>query len=159
VPFGTVLGEDGTPFKARSGDTVKLIDLLDEAEQRAAAVIQQKNPDLPAEERGRVAHVVGIGAIKYADLCNDRVKDYVFNWERMLSVDGNTAPYLQNAYVRIRSIFRKAQGQGIAVSDKAGAVSTADPAEKGLVLKLLQFPSVVAGVGQSLEPHRLTTYL
>ncbi len=154
VPFGTVLGEDGKPFKTRSGDTVKLADLLDEAEERAYQLVTQKNSELPEDERHDIGHKVGIGAIKYADLCNDRIKDYVFSWERMLSFDGNTAPYLQNAYVRIRSIFRK-HGKEFSKYE----IHITDSAEKNLALKLLQFPAAVAGVAESLEPHRLCTYL
>jgi arginyl-tRNA synthetase len=157
VPFGTVLGEDHKPFKTRSGDVVKLIDLLDEAERRAGEIINSKNPDLPGELRDRIGHVVGVGALKYADLSSDRVRDYVFDWDRMLSFDGNTAPYLQNAYVRIRSIFRK--GQVEASSLDAGALRISDPHERALAIHLLRFPVTVDGVGVSLEPHRLCTYL
>ncbi|MCE9589009.1 MAG: arginine--tRNA ligase [Planctomycetes bacterium] len=158
VPFGSVLGEDGKPFKTRSGETVKLADLLNEAEERALKVVTDKSPELPTEQRQEVAHAVGIGAIKYADLANDRIKDYVFSWERMLSFDGNTAPYLQNAVVRIRSIFRKAATQNIKF-DPAAPITLADPAERSLALRILQFPGVVNQVAQSLEPHRLCTYL
>ncbi len=162
VPFGTVLGEDGKPFKTRSGDTVKLADLLEEAHQRALTVVTQKNSELPEGERNDIAHAVGIGAIKYTDLCNDRIKDYVFSWERMLAFDGNTAPYLQNAYVRIRSIFRKAgkaQAWPCLGFENTDKLIITEPAEKNLTLKLLQFPVAVAGVAESLEPHRLCTYL
>lgn len=158
MPFGSVLGEDGKPFKTRSGETVKLADLLNEAEERALKVVTGKSPELSSEERKTIAHAVGIGAIKYADLSSDRIKDYVFNWDRMLSFDGNTAPYLQNAVVRIRSIFRKAKAQGL--PDHAAAVILlGDPAERALALRILQFPGVVEQVAQSLEPHRLCTYL
>ena len=157
VPFGTILGADRRPFKTREGGTVKLADVLDEAEQRAAAVINQKNPDLPADQREQIAHVVAVGALKYADLSSDRIKDYVFDWDRMLALDGNTAPYLQNAYVRIHSIFRKGQ---IEPDDLAGvSIQVADPAERAMAIKLLQLPSAVAAVADSLEPHRLCTYL
>ncbi|MCC7407131.1 MAG: arginine--tRNA ligase [Phycisphaeraceae bacterium] len=157
VPFGTVLGKDNKPFKTRDGGTVKLSDLLDEAEVRALKIIEEKNPDLPEPERKQIAHAVGIGALKYADLCNDRVKDYVFDWDRMLSFDGNTAPYLQNAFVRIQAIFRKGN---LAPKDAAGAaIPVADPAERALVLKLLQWPVAVRSVADALEPHRLCNYL
>lgn len=156
VPFGTVLGEDGKPFKTRSGDTVRLSDLLDEAEERARAIIVEKDPALDEHTRNRVARVVGIGAIKYADLSSDRVKDYVFSWSRMLSFDGNTAPYLQNAFVRIRSIFRRA---GLEAPPAGADVDVREPAERALVLALLRFPAVVASVAESLEPHRLCGYL
>ncbi|MFA9478386.1 arginine--tRNA ligase [Phycisphaerales bacterium AB-hyl4] len=157
VAFGTVLGPDRKPFKTRSGDTVRLADLLDEAERRAEAVLAEKNTELSANERQEIAHVVGIGALKYADLSNDRIKDYVFDWDRMLAFDGNTAPYLQNAYVRIRSIFRK--GQRDADHVRSETISVLQPTERALVLKLLQWPTTVAAVADSLEPHRLCTFL
>ena len=103
-----MLGEDGKPFKSRSGDTIKLKDLLDEAEERALKVVSEKNPELPEAERKSIAHAIGIGAVKYSDLAKDRISDYLFSWDKMLSLDGNTAPYLQYVYARIRSIFRKA---------------------------------------------------
>lgn len=157
VPFGTVLGEDGKPFKTRSGGTVKLRDLLDEAHSRALKIVQEKNPNWLDEQARQVAHSIGIGALKYADLANDRIKDYVFDWDRMLSFDGNTGPYLQNAYVRIQSIFRKAGG----FTEEAhwAAIAIVEPAERSLALKLLQFETVVDSVAASLEPHRLCTYL
>jgi arginyl-tRNA synthetase len=155
VVFGSVLGEDGKPFKTRSGDTVRLAELLDEAEERALAVVVEKNAELGPDERTRVAHVVGIGAIKYADLASDRVKDYVFSWPRMLAMDGNTAPYLQYAYARIRSIFRKA---GLDAAP-AAAVVLREPTERALVLQVLAFEGVVDAVGRTLEPHRLCGYL
>ncbi len=108
APFGTMLGEDGKPFRTRTGGTVKLKDLLDEAEQRALRVVTEKQPDMPEDRRRAIAHAVGIGAVKYADLSKDRVSDYVFSFDKMLALDGNTAPYLQYAHARIRSIFRKA---------------------------------------------------
>lgn len=157
VPFGTVLGKEGKPFKTREGGTVKLIDLIDEAQRRAAAIVAQKNPQLPADEQTKIAHAIGIGALKYADLSNDRIKDYVFDWDRMLSFDGNTAPYLQNAYVRIRSIFRKGNIQPEESAQQTVAVG--EPAERALAVKLLQLPAVVESVAESLEPHRLCTYL
>jgi arginyl-tRNA synthetase len=157
VPFGTVLGEDQKPFKTRSGEVVKLLELLDEAEQRAEAIINQKNPQLPQDQRRVIAHAVGIGALKYADLASDRIKDYVFSWDRMLAFDGNTAPYLQNAYVRIRSIFRKGGVDPAALDRRAIAVR--DPAERALALQLLLFAPTVEAVGRTLEPHRLCTYL
>ncbi len=157
VPFGTILGKDHRPFKTRAGEFVKLVDVLDEAEQRAAAIIEQKNPELPGDEKQLVAHAIGIGAVKYADLANDRVRDYVFDWDRMLAFDGNTAPYLINAYVRIRSIFRK--GEVDLCSLDGATILVTEPAERALVLKLLQLPAIVAGVAASLEPHRLCNYL
>ena len=111
APFGTMLGADGKPFKTRTGGTVKLKDLLDEAEERAYALVTEKNPQLSEEQRRQIAHSVGVGGVKYADLAKDRTSDYVFSWDKMLAMDGNTAPYLQYAYARIRSIFRKAPEQ------------------------------------------------
>jgi len=155
VPFGTVLGGDGKPFKTRSGDTVKLSDLLSEAEKRAFDIVSGKSPDTPEAERRALARAVGIGAVKYADLSNDRIKDYVFDWDRMLSFDGNTAPYLQNAYVRIRSIFRKAEAQGV----KPSEADCRTTEERNLALALLQFGGIVESVARTLEPHRLCGYL
>jgi arginyl-tRNA synthetase len=157
VPFGTIMGEDGKPFKTRSGDTVRLQDLLSEALERARAVVDAKNSDLGEDEKKKVAQAVGIGALKYADLSNDRIKDYVFSWDRMLAFDGNTAPYLLNAYVRIMSIFRKATEAGLPVSKDAAAAKA--PEERELVIQVLKFNDVVEQVAKSLEPHRLCTYL
>jgi arginyl-tRNA synthetase len=154
VAFGSILGDDRKPYKTRSGETVKLIDVLDEAVERAAAVIAEKNPDLDAATRADVARQVGIGAVKYADLANDRVKDYVFDWDRMLSFDGNTAPYLQYAHARIRSIFRRGE-----VEEAGGPVVIVEPAERALALQLLSFDEVVRATAESLQPHRLATYL
>ncbi|HET9444000.1 MAG TPA: arginine--tRNA ligase [Acidimicrobiales bacterium] len=160
VAFGMVLGPDGRPFQTRSGQSVKLTDLLHEAVERAAAVVADKNPDLDDRERDDVARLVGVGAVKYADLANDRVKDYVFEWDRMLAFDGNTAPYLQYAHARIRSIFRKSEtGLGLDPGSPAPAVTVGETAERALVLQLLALPEVVAAVVDSLQPHRLCTYL
>ena len=157
VWFGSILGEDGKPFKTRSGETVKLSDLLDEAEERALAVVNEKNPTLPEEERREIAKVIGLGAVKYADLQANRQSDYVFSWDRMLSFQGNTAPYLQNAYVRIRSIFRKAAEQGIAVSE--GVPVFTEDAEFTLVKKLAQFGEVLPSVLDDYRPNILCNYL
>ncbi|MAX26916.1 MAG: arginine--tRNA ligase [Phycisphaeraceae bacterium] len=157
VAFGTVLGPDRKPFKTRSGDTVKLIDLMEEAVNRAAGVIAEKTSDLSEDDQKNVARVVGIGALKYADLSSDRIKDYVFDWDRMLALEGNTAPYLINAYVRIQSIFRK--GEIDVATVDASKIQLGEDAEKTLALKLLQFGSAVQSVASSLEPHRLCTYL
>ncbi len=157
VPFGMVLGPDKKPFKTRTGGTVKLVDLLDEAVDRAMKVINEKNPELPEIERKTVAHAVGIGALKYADLSGDRVKDYIFDWNRMLAFDGNTAPYIQNAYVRVHGIFRKGSVNPADLRDKPIIIT--DVAERLLAMKLLQLPAVIDSVAQSLEPHRLCAYL
>jgi arginyl-tRNA synthetase len=165
--FGTVLGEDNRPFKTRSGESVKLADLLEESVRRAEAIVAEKNPDLEGDERRRVAEAVGVGAIKYADLSSDRVKDYVFSFDRMLAFEGNTGPYLQYAYVRVRSIFRRAEESlGLTIDPDSfddhlskAAFDIDAEEEKTLALRLLQFPSALRAVGESLEPHRLCTYL
>jgi arginyl-tRNA synthetase len=155
--FGLVLGEDKKRFRTRSGDNVKLIDLLDEAVQRAAAVVAEKNPDLPADEQAGVARAIGIGALKYADLSNDRVKDYVFDWDRMLAFEGNTGPYLQYAHARIRSIFRRAE---VTVGpDDVAVLRLTEKAERDLALQLLTFDQAVDATAEHLQPHRLCTYL
>ena len=155
VAFGMILGDDNKPFKTRTGDNVKLIDLLDEAVERAAAAVAEKNPDLGDVERAEVAQAVGVGAIKYADLSNDRVKDYVFAWDRMLAFDGNTAPYLQYAQVRARSILRRAAEEG---KGGPGAVVLTEGAERELALQLLSFGDAVQQAADHLQPHRLATY-
>lgn len=123
IPFGSILGEDRKLMKTRSGENVSLKSLLAEAEERALALVQQKNPELPEAEKREVAQAVGIGAVKYADLSQARMTDYVFSWERMLSFQGNTAPYLQNAYVRVRSIFRKLDIPFLQSTEKWGAIA------------------------------------
>ena len=157
VGFGSVLGPDKKMFKTRSGETVRLIDLVDEAQRHADAAIAEKNPDLPTERREEVARAVGVGALKYADLSSDRVKDYVFDWDRMLALDGNTAPYLLYSYARIRSIFRKGEVDFDAY--RPASVAIAEDAERALCLQLLQFGDVVQNVADTLEPHRLCNYL
>jgi arginyl-tRNA synthetase len=154
VAFGMILGDDNKPFKTRTGDNVKLIDLLDEAVDRAAAAVAEKNPALSDDERAAVAEAIGIGAIKYADLSNDRVKDYVFDWDRMLSFDGNTAPYLQYAHARIKSIFRRIDG-----ASADGPIRIEHDAERALALRLLSFEDAVQQAADHLQPHRLATYL
>lgn len=157
APFGTVLGENNRPLKTRTGENVKLADLIAEAEKRALDVVQEKNPDLPPAKQLAVAHAVAIGALKYADLSTERVKDYVFSWDRMLALKGNTAPYLQYAYTRIQSIFRKANADG-KLLEKA-TLHVGEPTERALAIELLQFPDVVEAVADRLEPHRLCNYL
>ncbi|MEM1072116.1 MAG: arginine--tRNA ligase [Planctomycetota bacterium] len=159
APFGMVLGEDGRPFKTRSGENVKLADVINEAVQRAGAIVEAKNPELAGAERGEVAQAVAIAALKYADLSSERIKDYVFSYDRMLAFEGNTGPYLLYAYVRIRSIFRKAAEQSLADGADAAGLLIADPAEKQLALSLLRYPSTIEAVAASLEPHRLCGYL
>lgn len=155
-PFGTMMGKDGRPFKTRSGGTVKLADLLAEAEQRAEQLVRQKNSQLSDKEINSIARKVGIGAIKYADLSKTRTNDYIFDWETMLSFEGNTAPYLQYAYTRIRSIFRKAN---IDSSSFSAPVIIASSHEKQLALKLLQFNDVINQVAVDCYPHTLCNYL
>ena len=157
VAFGNVLGADRKILKSRSGEVVKLDALLTESVERARDAVREKNPDWSADQQNAIAQQVGIGAIKYADLSTDRIKDYVFDWERMLSFDGNTSPYLQYAHARICSIFRKA---GV---DRA-SVRTVTPvveheAERALVLRLLQFDTAVWDTIDKYSPHRLCTYL
>ena len=157
VAFGSVLGSDRKMLKSRSGDAVKLIELLDEAVDRAEASIREKNPELPEADRRAVARMIGIGAVKYADLSNDRMKDYVFDWERMLSFDGNTAPYLQYAHARICSIFRRA---GVSrESVRSSSISIAHQRERALALWILQYDSAVWDALERYSPHRLCTYL
>jgi len=153
VGFGAILGPDGRPFRTRAGDTVKLADLLDEAVMRADGLVAEKNPALAGDERAAVARAAGIGAVKYADLANDRIKDYAFDWARMLAMDGNTAPYLQYAHARVRSIFRRAEGVS------GSEVLIGHPAERVLGLYLLGFGDTVSLVAGTLQPHRLCTYL
>lgn len=154
VAFGSILGPDKKMFKTRSGESVKLLDLIDEATSRAAKSTTDKSADLDEATRADLARAIGVGAIKYADLCNDRIKDYVFDWDRMLAFEGNTAPYLMYAHARICSIFRKAEG-----TYAQGAFLVRDPSERALALELLRFGSVVAEVERTLEPHRLCGYL
>ena len=155
VAFGNVLGDDKKMLRSRSGESVKLVDLLSEAVDRASAAVEEKNPGLSEAERAAVAEMIGIGAVKYADLCTDRVRDYVFNWDRMLAFDGNTSPYLQYAHARICSIFRRAAEEGVS----AGEIAVREPAERALGLHLLGYPAVVADALESNSPHRLCTYL
>lgn len=154
--FGTMMGPDGKPFKTRSGGTVKLAELLDEAIERAAGLIAIKEPDLSEEEKVEVAQKVGIGAVKYADLSKTRTNDYIFNWESMLSFEGNTAPYLQYAYARIQSIFRKA---GIKANELHADINIQAEQEKALVIKLLQFSETLEQVTREAYPHVLCNYL
>jgi arginyl-tRNA synthetase len=157
VPFGSILGPDKKMFKTRAGEAVSLTGLIDEASERASQVVAARSPELDPERRARIAEAVGVGAIKYADLCNDRIKDYVFDWDRMLSFDGNTAPYLMYAHARSRSILRKA---GLDPSEVAGAALRPEaPAERALALELLALPAVIERTGETLQPHRMCAQL
>jgi arginyl-tRNA synthetase len=156
VAFGSILGKDRKMLRTRSGGSERLIDLLEEAVARADRAVQEKNADLDSETRARVARSVGIGALKYVDLSSDRIKDYVFDWDRMLAFEGNTGPYLQYAHARIQSIFRRGE---VAPDGRASAVTLSEPAERALALELLGFPDVIESVAESLEPHQLCGYL
>jgi arginyl-tRNA synthetase len=158
VAHGSVLGADKKMFKSRAGESVRLTDLLDEAVDRAEAELASRNPDGDAAARRELAAKIGIGAVKYADLANDRIKDYVFDWDRMLAAEGRTGPYLQYAHARIRSIFRKGAESGVAL-EQGAAFAIAEPAERRLALELLDFGSAVLEAGETLRPHRLCGYL
>jgi arginyl-tRNA synthetase len=155
IPFGNVLGEDRKLMKTRSGENVPLRQLLEEACSRARRIIEEKNPDLTDAEKTEIARAIGIGAVKYADLSQYRMTDYVFSWGKMLALQGNTAPYLQNAYVRIRSIFRKA-GESV---PKIGRFVLSDAAEISLATKLCQFAEIVPQVLNDFRPNILANHL
>jgi arginyl-tRNA synthetase len=168
IAFGTMMGADGKPFKTRTGGTVKLMDLLDEAEKRALAMVTEKNAQdvaagkaepLSPEQMQDIAHKIGIGAVKYADLSQNRTSDYVFSWEKMLALDGNTAPYMQYAYARIRSIFRKSGLTADVAQDGAAAIALAEPQEAALARKILQFPETVERALGDYRPNILAAYL
>ena len=152
-PFGMMLGKDGKPFKTRSGGTVKLRDVLDEAEARVTNLLKERNSTLSDEEKKQVIHNIAIGAVKYADLCKNRTTDYVFDWDQMLSFEGNTAPYLQYAYSRIRAIFRKAKAPSL------GDIKITCDAEEDLANKLLAFAEAVQSVGDKTLPNLLCNYI
>jgi arginyl-tRNA synthetase len=154
--FGSVLGGDGKMLRTRSGDPIKLIDLLDEADQRAAKIVEDRS-ELDPLARSTVAHAVAMGALKYFDLSFQRERDYVFDWDRMLAFDGNTGPYLQYAVTRIRSIFRRAGIDDQQAS--SGRIVLDEPAERALALALLGLGEAIEAVAATMEPHRLCTYL
>lgn len=155
IAYGTMMGADGKPFKTRSGDTVKLKELLSESIRRAQALISNRDTDLSEAEKADIAEVVGISAVKYSDLSKNRNSDYVFDWSSMLSFDGNTAPYMLYAYARISSILRK---QGDAIG-KGRDIHVTEAAERNLLIKTLQFPEIVQSVGQDCLPNHLCNYL
>jgi len=159
VKFGTVLGEDGRPYKTRSGDTVGLEGLLDEAVAQALAVVQENSPELTPAEQRNVAETVGIGGLKYADLSHDRESDYKFSYKKMLQLNGDTATYLQYSYARCRSIFRKAETTPAAVLASGGQVALGAPQERALAIQLLRFEEALAMVEADFRPHHLTVYL
>jgi arginyl-tRNA synthetase len=155
VAFGNVLGGDRKMLKSRSGEPVRFVDVVDEAIERATAAVCEKNPDVPAEEQMAIGKMVGVGALKYADLSTDRIKDYVFDWDRMLAFEGNTAPYLQYAHARIKSILRKPRSMPSAT----GFTTALVPQERELILRLLQFDAAVQEALDKYSPHKLCTYL
>jgi len=155
IAYGTMMGSDGRPFKTRSGDTVKLAELLDEAVRRAFALVSEKNPELDETERQAIAEQVGIAAVKYSDLSKNRTSDYVFDWSSMLSFDGNTAPYLMYAYARIKSILRKSESDETSLA----ITSISESAERQLLLKVLQLPEIVQAVADECYPNQLCNYL
>jgi arginyl-tRNA synthetase len=159
VSFGLVLGKDRKPFRTREGDTVGLESLLDEATVEARKVVDENSPDLDPAERQRVAEVVGLGAIKYADLSQNRISDYVFDWQKMMAMNGNTATYLQYAYARIRSIFRKGGFTPEAIRKKRPAIALSHPAERALGVRLLRLPEVIELAAIELKPNILTDHL
>jgi arginyl-tRNA synthetase len=163
VWFGSILGEDGKPFKTRSGETVKLADLLDEAEERAFKVVSEKSPELPEAARREIARIVGIGAVKYADLLPNRQSDYVFSWDKLLALNGNTAPYLQYAYARIRSIFRKGDAEQrvspVPAPQSPASIRLDAPEELALARHLLNFGLVLEAVADDYRPNFLCNYL
>jgi arginyl-tRNA synthetase len=159
VAFGTILGPDRRPFKTREGDIVGLESLLDEATAVARQVVDQNSPDLDADLRQRVAEVVGLGAIKYADLSQNRISDYVFDWQKMMAMNGNTATYLQYAYARIQSIFRKGGVAPEAIERDQPEITVAHPAERGIGVRLLRLPEVLELAAVELRPNILSDYL
>ena len=155
--FGMMLGKDGKPFKTRAGGTVKLADLLDEALERARRLVAEKNPDMPADELEKLANAVGIGAVKYADLSKNRTTDYIFDWDNMLAFEGNTAPYMQYAYTRVLSVFRKADIDESALAN-ANVIINEDR-EAQLAARLLQFEETLTVVAREGTPHVMCAYL
>jgi arginyl-tRNA synthetase len=162
VTFGSVLGENGKPLKTREGENVKLKELLDEAIQRAKQIVEEKNPDLPPDKKEQIAKAVGIGAVKYADYSNNRTSDYVFSFDKMLAMEGNTAPYMQYAYARVQSIKDKGKERGIDVTkEMAGlkALSLTEPAELDLAKHLIRYGEAIEAAAADYRPNYLTAYL
>ena len=155
--FGMMLGKDGKPFKTRAGGTVKLADLLDEALERARRLVAEKNPDMPADELEKLANAVGIGAVKYADLSKNRTTDYIFDWDNMLAFEGNTAPYMQYAYTRVLSVFRKANIDESVLAN--ATVTITEDREAQLAARLLQFEETLTVVARDGTPHVMCAYL
>ena len=155
IPFGSILGKDRKMLRTRSGETVQLADVLDEAVERAYKIVDEKNPDFSEKEKRDIAEVIGIGSVKYAELSQFRMTDYIFDWDNMLALKGNTAPYLINAYVRTRAIFRKLGSD----FEPGGAITLTADAEKDLVLKFAQFSETVPAALSDFRPNTLANYL
>lgn len=156
VWFGSILGDDGRPFKTRSGETIRLAELLDEAEERALAVVAEKRGDLNLEQQREIARVVGLGAVKYQDLIPNRQSDYVFSWDKMLALQGNTAPYLQYQYTRAAKVVRDGNWQSPGAPIQ---LTEADPSELALAKRLLDFPLILEMITQEHRPNLLCNYL
>ncbi len=156
VGFGLVLGTDGKKLASRSGGSERLIDLLSEGVDRAAAAMKERSSDLPPDRQAAVAHALGVGAVKYADLSTERARDYVFDWDRMLAFEGDTGPYLQYAHARVRSIFRRA---GVAPPAPGAVPLLGEPQERALALQLLGFAAAVESTAETCSPSKLCTYL
>ncbi len=162
VTFGSVLGENGKPLKTREGENVKLKELLDEAVQRATKIVEEKNPNLKPDKKAHIAKAVGIGAVKYADFSNNRTSDYVFSFDRMLAMDGNTAPYMQYAYARIKSIERKAQTRDVDIETELAGLkrlSLTEPSELDLAKHLIRYGEAIEAAVADYRPNYLTSYL
>jgi len=162
ITFGSVLGEDGSPLKTRSGENVKLKDLLAEAVERAKAVVEEKNPGLPADKKAEIAEAVGIGAVKYADYSNNRTSDYIFSFDKMLAMEGDTGPYMQYAYTRIKSIERKAGTRAVDIDTELAGVKTlnlTEPAELDLAKHLIRYGQAIQTTAVDYRPNYLTNYL
>jgi arginyl-tRNA synthetase len=155
IAFGSILGPDGKMFKTRSGETVGLLEVIEEAIERARAAADEKEQGLSDVEKDEIARIIGTGSVKYAELSQNRLTDYKFSWDKMLSLQGNTAPYLLNAYVRTRSIFRKLEGAVTLTADLA----ITEPAERALAMKLAQFAETTHDVLADHRPNTLATYL
>ena len=162
VTFGSVLGEDGKPLKTRSGESVKLTELLDQAVNLARNVVETKNPDLSGEEKETIARAVGIGAVKYADYSNNRESDYIFSFDKMLAMEGNTAPYMQYAYARIKSIERKGAEKALDIADELSELTElnlTEPAELDLGKHIIRYCEAIKSAAADCRPNYLTTYL
>jgi arginyl-tRNA synthetase len=159
VGFGTIKGKDGKPYKTREGDVVGLESLLDEAVARARKVVDENSPELPEAERAAVAEIVGLGAVKYADLSQNRTSDYVFDYDKMLAMDGNTGTYMQYAYARNRSIFRKGEVDSQELRARMPAITLPTPHERALALQLLRLEETLHAAAADYQPSMITAYL